>query len=218
MVSPLTLGSTSITASAPGYQSSSVPVNIITPTITVTFQNNLTSIVSRSDHQRHNYAECPGPATLRNDGDSYRYTGSRRCQCARPGYFQLFHSVDSGWQHDRNVHADRRRARLNRNSTRLARVFTGARDFVCGNCELTSFSRSRGMMASTNADSSLSWRLRGNDVDRECNRRFLLDKRVGPSKLNLHEGRREQIRRRHPLPLIGGRPKVPVYRLMCNPR
>jgi hypothetical protein len=43
-VMPVTLGSTSITASAPGYQSSSIPVNIITPTITVAFQNNLTSI------------------------------------------------------------------------------------------------------------------------------------------------------------------------------
>ena len=38
VVTPLTMGSTSITASAPGYQSSSVPVNVITPTITVTFQ------------------------------------------------------------------------------------------------------------------------------------------------------------------------------------
>lgn len=44
MVAPVTLGNTSITASAPGYQSSSVPVNVVTPTITVTFQNNLTSI------------------------------------------------------------------------------------------------------------------------------------------------------------------------------
>ena len=44
MVTPATLGSTSITASAPGYQSGSVPVNVVTPTITVTFQNNLTSI------------------------------------------------------------------------------------------------------------------------------------------------------------------------------
>jgi hypothetical protein len=44
MVTPFTLGHTSLTASAPGYQSSSVSVDIITPTITVTFQNNLTSI------------------------------------------------------------------------------------------------------------------------------------------------------------------------------
>jgi hypothetical protein len=44
MVTPLTLGQTSLTASAPGYQSSSIPVDVITPTITVTFQNNLTSI------------------------------------------------------------------------------------------------------------------------------------------------------------------------------
>jgi len=43
-VAPVTLGNTAKTASAPGYQSASVPVAVTTPTINVTFQNNLTSI------------------------------------------------------------------------------------------------------------------------------------------------------------------------------
>jgi hypothetical protein len=43
-VAPVTLGNTTITASAPGYQAGSVPVAVITPKITVTFQNNLTSV------------------------------------------------------------------------------------------------------------------------------------------------------------------------------
>jgi hypothetical protein len=43
-VAPVTLGNTAITASAPGYQSGTVPVAVTTPTINVAFQNNLTSI------------------------------------------------------------------------------------------------------------------------------------------------------------------------------
>jgi len=43
-VTPLSLGNTSITASAPGYQSGSAPVVVATPTITLTFNNNATSV------------------------------------------------------------------------------------------------------------------------------------------------------------------------------
>ena len=43
-VNPLTQGSTSITASAPGYQPNSVSVVVANPTIAVTFDNNATSV------------------------------------------------------------------------------------------------------------------------------------------------------------------------------
>ena len=58
------------------HQSGSVPVNVVTPTITITFQNNLTSIAVGQTIRRHHYAEFPGPATLRNNDNSFRYTGS----------------------------------------------------------------------------------------------------------------------------------------------
>ncbi len=43
-VTPLKLGNTSITASAPGYQSGSAAVAVVTPAITIAFNNNATAV------------------------------------------------------------------------------------------------------------------------------------------------------------------------------